>query len=371
MFLLHPFNKAASDLGERPKGNLPELDVLRTAAILLVISTHVGSTFLQSQWFARVPLVSSGWTGVDLFFVLSGYLIGRQLWKEATQRKIRIGRFLLRRGMRIWPLYFSFVVFVGILIAVQGRPLTPLLADLLCVSNFFRHYVARGWSLSTEEQFYLITPVALALLLRFWPSRRLWLLPVAWLALLPLARWWWRGGLTGAAAFSRIYAPIFTHSDGLAVGMLLAWWALHDARKLRPVPVLACSVALASALFAAGPLYQFTAWAVFYGGVALAMLSGLRLPGQNWIGYYVVSRLSYGMYLNHPFLMGYAERAARAVAGSGFPAFALQWTLVTAMSVSAAFLTFALIELPFLRLRERKIGPGAATSAAAAAASGR
>ncbi|MGH9519122.1 MAG: acyltransferase family protein [Terriglobales bacterium] len=92
---------ALHDLNLPAPGNVPGLDALRTMAILLVVMVHT-----QESVGSHIPFVGAGWTGVDLFFVLSGYLIGRQLWKEAQTGRIRIGRFLLRRGLRMWPLYF-------------------------------------------------------------------------------------------------------------------------------------------------------------------------------------------------------------------------------------------------------------------------
>src|SRR5438874_2060458 len=76
----NPFRNARLDLKESPPGNLPCLDVLRSAAILLVLNLHVGEFF--SSRVRNLPFVFYGWSGVDLFFVLSGFLIGEQLWKE-------------------------------------------------------------------------------------------------------------------------------------------------------------------------------------------------------------------------------------------------------------------------------------------------
>src|SRR5262245_22092605 len=102
--------EGARSLGSRPRGNLPGLDCLRSLAILFVISSHFAGEYAvfphDPMWF-KFPLFLFGWAGVDLFFVLSGYLIGGQLWRELSRDgSIRIGDFLLRRGMRIWPLYF-------------------------------------------------------------------------------------------------------------------------------------------------------------------------------------------------------------------------------------------------------------------------
>src|SRR6185295_10684233 len=97
---------AAEDLRHRPGANVASLDVLRSLAILLVFSNHTDRAFATVDWIGNLPFVNWGWTGVDLFFVLSGYLIGSQLWKELRKSgRIQVGRFILRRGFRIWPLY--------------------------------------------------------------------------------------------------------------------------------------------------------------------------------------------------------------------------------------------------------------------------
>lgn len=201
------------DLNTPAHGNVPGLDALRTAAILLVVMVHT-----QERVGSHLPLVGAGWTGVDLFFVLSGYLIGRQLWKEAQSGGIRIGRFLLRRGLRIWPLYFfSALVIWG----VHGGGVPW--ADLLCVSNYFHHIVDGGWSLSTEEQFYILAPLLLTAGLAFVRARRLLAIPLAFLVVLPLVRWLMIGGGREIAAFNLIYQPLYSHADGLAAGFVLAW----------------------------------------------------------------------------------------------------------------------------------------------------
>ena len=77
---------AIADLRRRPRGNVPSLDILRSAAILLVFSGHVGGDFSGLR-IVKLPFIFWGWTGVDLFFILSGYLIGGQLHYPATDSR--------------------------------------------------------------------------------------------------------------------------------------------------------------------------------------------------------------------------------------------------------------------------------------------
>src|SRR5260221_10426293 len=101
------FAGSIRDLLHPPTGQITFLDGLRTLAILLVVNAHLSAEFTEvfgSNHFSRLPFVTDGWIGVDLFFVLSGFFIGGQLWKEIQRTgKDAVGRFILRRGFRIWP----------------------------------------------------------------------------------------------------------------------------------------------------------------------------------------------------------------------------------------------------------------------------
>ena len=104
------FSGSISELLHPPAGQIPFLDGLRSMAVMLVISGHLSVQFAAASTpnrFSRLPFVANGWMGVDLFFVLSGFFIGGQLWKELRDTEsVNVGRFILRRGFRIWPLYF-------------------------------------------------------------------------------------------------------------------------------------------------------------------------------------------------------------------------------------------------------------------------
>lgn len=155
-----------SDLWNPPRGNVAGLDGARTIAILLVIGNHFAGNWLEagSPHISLVdwPVFNWGWTGVDLFFVLSGLLIGQQLWREyLSTGTVHVGRFLLKRTLRIWPLYFAVLLALAVL-PLHFRPTWP---DFTFLSNYyFLGGYVRGWSLSTEEQFYLLIPALFLLL---------------------------------------------------------------------------------------------------------------------------------------------------------------------------------------------------------------
>lgn len=360
-------DRATRNLATRPANNLASLDLLRSLAILLVLTGHLGAYFPKTLRLQHLPFVNFGWTGVDLFFVLSGFLIGKQLWKELrSSGTIRIRKFILRRGMRIWPLYFAFIALSLLHSCFSGSWHKAIWSDIFCVSNYFPGRVAGGWSLSSEEQFYIIVHLVLCLLAYLLKGRRLWVLPVLWLLALPLVRWLTLAhahAATAKAVTDLTYAPLHTHSDGLAVGLLLAWFAVAQSDRWRQIrwplglAVLAGCCALAAVLeHFSNRLFAFSALALCYGAVTLLSLRWPLISRlSQWQGFYVLSRLSYGTYLNHLLIVPLVAVALQPFVGHSSSAFVLCWCASVAACSAAAFFGFAFIELPFLDLRDRKM----------------
>ncbi|WP_284666444.1 acyltransferase [Myxococcus sp. SDU36] len=205
---------------------LPVLDGLRGVAVLMVISYH-SLTGLRSASLGS--LFQVGWAGVDLFFVLSGFLITRIL----VQTRARGGyfrTFYARRALRIWPLYFLVLVFT---FGVMGRLLPALAFDThryawttyalylqnLWMTDFGPAPINVTWSLAIEEQFYLVWP----LLVFFLRNGQLRALLWACVLLSPAARLvaLWEG-----AAPIQVYTFTLFRLDGLALGgcWRWAWW---------------------------------------------------------------------------------------------------------------------------------------------------
>src|SRR5262249_41446351 len=155
---------------------LPELDVLRGFAILAVMFHHIGKDVpaLHLEGIGRY-----GWTGVDLFFVISGFLITRILM-EAKTKPHYFRNFYARRVLRIWPMYFALLLFAFALLPLAMPTLRarifaeahPWQAYLFFVQNLFSvKEIAFGpvgvtWSLAIEEQYYLLWPLLVLLLSR-------------------------------------------------------------------------------------------------------------------------------------------------------------------------------------------------------------
>lgn len=341
--------------------DLPYLDVLRSLAIALVVCNHLGHFFIR---FDHFPVINYGWTGVDLFFVLSGFLIGGQVWREISgTRSLNLKRFILRRGLRIWPLYFVFVGFVLIKLWAAHLSVLRAFSDIVFLSNYVHHGVVGGWSLSTEEQFYICFPLLAMLLCRRLSPKKLVVIPIAWLVSLPLLRWLTvrAAGLSGLAAQKMVYSPFHTHSDGLAIGVLLSWivvfkpdWAGHSQWKVACLSVPFIAVALVLRSIGPDYLFAYSALALIYGSATFWAICAKRVPALfRRKEFHIVSRLSYGMYLNHVYIMGLLSRSLFIAMGSGIVGYCISGVVVWMLSIIVAFVTFALVELPFLDYRER------------------
>lgn len=367
------FAESLRELWQRPAQQVPALDAIRAVAVLAVILSHI-----RSFWTEHVPawpepamldglVFLYGWTGVDLFFILSGYLIGRQLWKEKQARgTVDVGEFFMRRGLRIWPLYFAIM-----LLGFASGTFQPVLADLLFYSNYATTGYTRGWTLSTEEQFYVAVP----LLLLFTPGiKRLgWYFPM--LGGVVVSVWMLRYYtchsilmLEPAACKDVMVFPIHLHNESLVAGLAIALFAvLHPhyferrpdaglSKRGLAVMLACCSLALVLYRFDS-MVFSTTAIALIFGSVALWLLwdrSVLSWPA-TWRIWYPVSRLSYGMYLNHLiFLPGtiawgvvWATELTGSVTVGGYVAILVG----IAVSMGLATVTFVLVERPFLLLR--------------------
>jgi peptidoglycan/LPS O-acetylase OafA/YrhL len=222
---------------------IPELDGLRGIAILLVLFHHYISGHIKPDSNPIVGFINAAstlaWSGVDLFFVLSGFLIGGILLDQRGAENY-FKTFYLRRICRIFPLYFSWLVLFVILSRLcllsphpgwQGEifnPNYPNWAYALFLQNFFVAkteifgpiWLIPTWSLAVEEQFYLLAP----LLIWFLPFRKLPHVLVPMILLVPLLR-----------LFSFLYHPtVFVYvllpyrADALLMGVLCAYGVRHE-----------------------------------------------------------------------------------------------------------------------------------------------
>jgi peptidoglycan/LPS O-acetylase OafA/YrhL len=277
--------------------------------------------------------------------------------------------------MRIWPYYFLFIAFT--IASRLPDAWTGYWPDLLFLSNYIPGKIRGGWSLSTEEQFYLLVPLLPYLAGRVLRVERLWIPLVVLMALLPLSRALALSSVgpirhadTGGSLFFVTFGPIHTHADGLIVGLLLAWLAVVRPAVTRSMQIRhilrwpALLVAAGIALRWANPdLFAFTGLALIFGAAALFVLrdeSRIAAVTRSPV-FHVGSRLSYAMYLNHFLVLHYF--VDRFVTGDSFVPFntfglleIYMLALLASMAIAAA--TFLLIESPFLQLRDALLREG-------------
>ena len=338
-------------------GYNPALDGLRGVAILLVIFSH-----------AHVPLFGGAFLGVDLFFVLSGYLITSLLLMErADTGGLAYWRFYRRRFLRLMPALALFLAVYVLVAPLLWPGLDDVRQDawvsLLYLADYgIAFYDSPGtllhmWSLSVEEHFYLVWPPLLMLLVRFSPPGAVWR-PVA---LLYLASWLWRLlWVAQGQEFFEIFFRFDTRASGLLAGSLLAALMIE-----KPALLTWLQARMPHALWLplAIPLLMGLGWdnqGAMVWGITLVELATMVLlvaaQQRHGVVYDMLSTpvlvrlgaLSYGIYLWHYPVVRYFR------ADHPWPV-ALALTLVVSSALAA--LSFYTVERSAMRLRDRASTP--------------
>ncbi len=274
----------------------PRLDGLRAFAVFAVMVYHWNAPVLLGR---ALPL---GFVGVQLFFVLSGYLIGGILLRaqhknetDGTSQLLTLRQFVLRRGLRIFPAYFAFLLLTGILL---GTPDPDWWWYPLYLGNFqieatsrWPDYWAHTWTLAVEEQFYLFAPVV-ALFLR----RRLFVMALSGLLVVS-------GSLAMLTSTSSTLLPprVFY---GLLVGVALSVVVEQSSARPRMLGVVGAVSTAASLTAFTFDLMEGRLLGLF-GPVSFAALvwwaTGSSRAGQflEWKPLMYVGSLAYGLYLWH------------------------------------------------------------------------
>lgn len=347
--------QAATTNGER----LFALDVVRGIAILLVLLFHFqpapGSPLLD---LLASPFAHAGWAGVDLFFVLSGFLVGRLILNEAAATGgFDYARFLRRRAWRLWPALFAYLALLWIADGAQGwQTIWPV---LLHVQNYHETAPSHLWSLAVEEHFYLGAALLLPLLLRRGPLHLLsGLVAIASLSF-----------VLRVLAFAAGVPPLALQwqtqfrLEGLAIGVIIAACTLYRPHWIAAAARhRAALLALALICFSAIALGDseafrhtigFTLAAFGSGALVLAMLHA-RIPGWANVPARALAALgaiAYSLYIWHASLGRTAEALAPSL-GLTHPAAIVALQFATAIGLSAAL--YGLIERPALRFRDRE-----------------
>ena len=364
-------------VGPAPRlGYRPALDGLRTVAVGLVVAIHSIEILVPSLTHR---LLAGGFLGVDLFFVLSGFLITTLLLEEhLTTGRLALGRFYARRGLRLIPavvvVLACHVVWAVVTGVPRGDETESVAFVLLYVANWAfaaGHLVAPGlahmWSLAVEEQFYLLWPLLLLLLLRFLPSRRALIagLVIGVLASVVLSAVAWELDPNWRHLYVRTDLRVMTLLTGALLAVVLGARPL-PSRLVWSAAVVGWVVYLVSAQ----TMNLTTAW--FYQGgsivvaiAAAAMVAGVVSgdgPGNAVLAsrpLVFLGRRSYGIYLWHlPVIVAVAH------AGASWPP-GLRVLVALSVTLAATVLSFRYVETPFLRLKRRFAAPTPEASPAA------
>ncbi len=359
-----------------PSARVHGLDTLRALAIGLVVLHHYVLFVGPDDTFGWVGRI--GWVGVDLFFALSGYLIGNQIFAAMrTPRGFSLGHFYGRRLLRTLPNYYAVLALYFLWPGFRGeQPLRPLWEFLTFTLNInfepgaaFSH----AWSLCIEEQFYLLLP-ACALLIAAWRHSLRW----AWGAIVltfaagMLVRGaLWHELVDGAARplnhyYKYIYYSSFCRFDELVAGVALALLKNHHAGAWRRLTAhgnlaLAAGAAVTALTFHlfladhygfAMTVFGYPMLALGFGLLVLAalgersLLRDTRVPGAGRLAVW-----SYAIYLTHKqvCILLAAPLSARGYESDSLVAIGVSLLL----SVLSGWLLYRLVETPFMALRER------------------
>jgi peptidoglycan/LPS O-acetylase OafA/YrhL len=370
-----------------PAVRLVQLDFLRGIAILLVLGRHPSFEPANAGRLRGVANLwfNFGWTGVDLFFVLSGFLVGGLLLDEVRKRgHAKVSRFIVRRAFKIWPAYYVLIVGSILRKAVQYNWHTAFVLywpNLLHVQNYFGgSYLTHTWSLAVEEHFYLALPLLVLVLGSFgrWASK-INLLPV--IAVFVMASCLiLRFVINWNRPFDEFTHTFPTHLriDGMAFGVVLAYLYHFQEEFLKRISkrrwlLISAGVALVSPIAWFGQERRFT-WTIgftmLYLGYGLILLAFVYTPvdakggalsrffttrfatSTAWVGLF-----SYSIYVWHMSFGRHPAVSLMAHLGATAPSGSWGWLISTAVylicAIGVGFALGKLIEFPALALRDR------------------
>jgi len=356
------------------------LDHLRALAILLVMVFHYGRGI--PSWLE--PVRQIGWTGVDLFFVLSGYLIGSILLKEYDQtREINFKQYFIKRTLRIIPAY---IAVLGIYYALpnlrEGSGMPPLWKFLTFTQNLgldAQHHKSftHAWSLCIEEQFYLLLPFIIVTLFYFKVQKATPYLLIALVGLgfvLRSVNWYEHvqpfidSGNRREMVYGfleKIYYPSYNRMDGLLIGVGIALVLRYQPKVkdlhakhgnfilLIGTGVFAVAyIGCESLISRPTAIYGFPLISLAYGVMVMAAVSPscvlYKVKSKLSV---IIATLSYSVYLIHKQVFFLTKKVIGTMNMDKLEA----WTFWIGMLVSfiIAMLLYLLVEKPFMKLRSQ------------------
>jgi peptidoglycan/LPS O-acetylase OafA/YrhL len=327
------------------------LDVLRMSAIVLVFLAH---SFLAFEQTSAWHFIGFGGVGVDLFFILSGWLIGSQIFKEIhTYGNLQLRRFWSRRWMRTMPAYFAVLFATYLQFYLFNKDIGSVAAYLTFTQNYFTDlpYFYVSWSLAVEEQFYVF--IGALLFISTGISKHLKTMMLLGLLLLP--------SLFRALGWYDSMTESHVRWDCCIAGVLLAqlqseqtqWWSRYKSYALKLAPI-ALGVFLLFFAFRVWPPAQgyqdpskFVLALLFSFFIVYAYEKHIAFPQtlQRIILY--ISTRSYAIYLLHPEILALSRKVNIEVH------FVFYTMICFALTLLVSEVLYRIIELPLMQLREK------------------
>ncbi|HWR34596.1 MAG TPA: acyltransferase [Clostridia bacterium] len=355
----------------------PELDILRFFAFFMVFLHHALPHDPAFYTAMNVPIVmarlfaaigASGAFGVNLFFVLSAYLITELLLRErALLGDVDLRAFYMRRILRIWPLYFAFLAVaaaLAIFMPGQQLPWNTALAFTALSGNWW--IVFKGfpssvifplWSVSIEEQFYIFWPAAMRRLRQpFLLAFAVLLLGIASLTRLYLG--------THGATETQVWCNTFAQLDPIALGILAAIFLRGRAPQLSTLARVALVAFGVVALAAAGSYWQIKGDpltvsrimlgypAVALGSIALLLAFLCESAPLRKSAFVYLGRISYGLYVFHILGLMSSDYIVPHY-DSSFARYMLRNAVALSITIALSAASYRWLETPFLNLKQR------------------
>jgi peptidoglycan/LPS O-acetylase OafA/YrhL len=370
--------------------HFPPLHGVRALAIACVLQVHVSITLsylglMPKQAFFHAS--TNLWFGIDVFFILSGFLIGTMLLPGADGRRpSRPVRFYVRRAFRILPLYFVVLTALSRIFPLLPGQEESLVYEYVYLTNYHHFTVPPvmpwAWSLCVEEHFYLAAPILAAILARV--RRPAWgvaALVALWLCGLAAryAMFASRASWTGEELASTLYVRTHTRFDVVLGGVLLAYLQryygarMREALKERGPRLWLGGLAAVCFVLLVGPLAGRHDVAVVFSWGTLTSIMYVALlvlalntdgPVPRWLGsrwFLRFGTLGYGVYLVHPPVIGHiVVPVVRTLLVEAELPLGVAWTLGVAVLLLAtttiAYVLHLAVEKPFLWIRDRVAG---------------
>lgn len=305
------------------KGYIPQLDGIRGLAIILVILFH---------YWGNIPIFSFGWCGVDLFFVLSGYLITSRLI-ALQQQKNPLKKFYINRALRILPLYYVTLIlfFIGFNLLVKkqnfylfdfynhswlGFVLFFQNWSLIFYNGLKENFLDHFWSLAVEEQFYIIWPFFLYM---FWQKKFFFKLIFVIIILIIITRTFLYIHYPGIIVYKHFFYNTFCRMDGFLIGGSLFLFQRHNNTKHLNLYYLPALIIILAGIYFTGnangnnPFLStigFTLIAIVFAGLIDTATSSsskifANIFNYSWLKF--TGKISYGLYIFHCIVLRVVE----------------------------------------------------------------